>query len=130
MKWISFVDIVDFVEVVVVAVDPEPHGVEGNGDGLNLTPMEMGRESPGLKMGRITMTLKKYLTILKTCFTILKKGGRPQNILFGQDRKRISCNLNKKFVFWSFTGNSRKSEILNLYTDSRSTRHRRKKTPR
>ncbi len=34
LKWSSFVDIVDFVEVVVVAVGPEPHGEEGNGAGL------------------------------------------------------------------------------------------------
>ena len=31
MEWSSFVYIVDFVEVVVAAVGPEPHGVEGNG---------------------------------------------------------------------------------------------------
>ena len=54
MEWSSFIDIVDFVEVVVAAVGPEPHGVEGNGACFNLTPMEMGRESSWLKMGRIT----------------------------------------------------------------------------
>ncbi len=36
LKWISFVDNVDFVEVVVVAVDPESHGVEGNGAVFNI----------------------------------------------------------------------------------------------
>ncbi len=31
LEWSSFVDIVDFVEVVVAAVGPEPNGEEGNG---------------------------------------------------------------------------------------------------
>ena len=36
LEWSSFVDIVDFIEVVVAAVGPEPHGVEGNGAGFNI----------------------------------------------------------------------------------------------
>ncbi len=34
LEWSSFVDIEDFVEVVVASVGPEPHGVEGNAAGL------------------------------------------------------------------------------------------------
>ncbi len=33
-EWSSFVDIVDFIEVVVAAVGPEPNGEEGNGAGF------------------------------------------------------------------------------------------------
>jgi len=36
LKWSSFVDNVDFEEVVVAAVDTEPHRVEGNGAGFNI----------------------------------------------------------------------------------------------
>ncbi len=98
MKWISFVDIVDFVEVVVVAVDPEPHGVEGNGAGLNLTPMEMGRESLGLKMGRITNSLemvvlnyeRQFIIWGHETYTALKKQAKNAHIKLHKE-KMLLC---------------------------------------